>query len=100
MPYTSSLSTSFGSPPLADLRPCKEPSTSFSSLRNLSGILPDSRDDGSTSAIAVKAFVSPRGQYYVVTELSGVRIDCHNAATARYYVKNGVSAALRLSCSD
>ena len=86
MPYTTSLSTS------------------FSSLRNLSGILPDSRDDGSTptfpSSIAVKAFVSPRGQYYVVTELSGVRIDCHNAATARYYVKNGVSASLRMSCAD
>ena len=77
MPYTTSLSTSFGSPRLTDLRPFKEPST-----------------------IAVKAFVSPTGQYYVVTELSGVRIDCHNAATARYYVKNGVSAALRLSCSD
>ena len=86
-------------------------SPSFSSLRNLSGILPDSvlqpppsfcdlRPFKEPSSIAVKAFVSPRGQYYVVTELSGVRIDCHNAATARYYVKNGVSASLRMSCAD
>ena len=82
MPYTTSPSTS----------------TSFSSLRNLSGILPDS--PSRPHRIAVKAFVSPTGQYYVVTELSGVRIDCHNAATARYYVKNGVSASLRFSCSD
>ena len=70
MLYTTSLSTYFGSPPLSALRPFKEPST-----------------------IPVKAFVSPSGQYYVVT-VSGVRIDCHNAATARYYVKNGVDAGL------
>ena len=77
MPYTTSHSTSTASPRLPNLRPFKEPST-----------------------IAVKAFVSPTGQYYVVTELSGVRIDCHNAATARYYVKNGVSASLLMSCAD
>ena len=73
MPYTTCLSTSFGSPPLADLRPFKS-----GVIRNIS------------------AFVSPTGQYYVTTP-SGVRIDCHNAATARYYVKNGVLTSVAVA---
>ena len=44
--------------------------------------------------LAVWAYRSPSGQYYVQTRLSGIRIDCHNQATARYYFKNGVSASL------
>jgi len=70
MPYSSSLSQSFGSPPLADLRPFK------------SRVIQN-----------IKAFVSPTGQYYVKTP-SGVRIDCHNIQTARYYVENGVAVSL------
>jgi len=57
------------------------------------GRAPDLRPFKTDPTIPVKAFVSPSGQFYVVT-LSGVRIDCHNAATARYYVKNGVDAGL------
>tara|TARA_Y100000593_G_scaffold64416_1_gene118935 strand:+ start:864 stop:1166 length:303 start_codon:yes stop_codon:yes gene_type:complete len=44
--------------------------------------------------LPVWAYRSPSGQYYVKTRLSGVRIDCANQATARYYLKNGVSASL------
>ena len=55
------------------------------------GRAPDLRPFKSEPTLPVKAFVSPSGQYYVQT-LSGVRIDCRNAATARYYVKNGVDA--------
>ena len=41
------------------------------------------------STVPCEAFVSPRGQYYVVA--LGARIDVANASTARYYVKNGVT---------
>jgi len=44
--------------------------------------------------LPVWAYRSPSGQFYVKTRLSGVRIDCANQATARYYFKNGVSASL------
>ena len=73
MPYSTSLSTTFGSPRLCDLRPFK------------SGVIHN-----------IAAFVSPTGQYYVTTP-SGVRIDCHNAATARYYVKNGILVSVAVA---
>ena len=41
------------------------------------------------STVPCEAFVSPRGQYYVIA--LGARIDVANASTARYYVKNGVT---------
>ena len=41
----------------------------------------------------LSAFRSPTGQFYVTTP-SGVRIDCHNQQTARYYLHNGVSVSL------
>ena len=44
--------------------------------------------------LPVWAYRSPSGQYYVQTRLSGVRIDCHNQATVRYYLRHGVSLSL------
>jgi len=44
----------------------------------------------------IKAFVSPTGQYYVKTP-SGVRIDCHNIQTARYYVENGILVSVAVA---
>jgi len=41
------------------------------------------------TTVPCEAFVSPRGQYYVVA--LGARIDVANASTARYYVKHGVT---------
>ena len=58
------------------------------------GRAPDLRPFKAEPTLAVWAYRSPSGQYYVQTRLSGIRIDCHNQATARYYFKNGVSAAL------
>ena len=38
-------------------------------------------------------FVSPSGQYYAVVEMPDmdVRIDCHNEATLRGWIRNGVT---------
>ena len=45
--------------------------------------------------LSCKAFVSPSGQYYVVVPCGGidVRVDCHNAHTARAWQRDGVSVA-------
>jgi len=59
-----------------------------------SGRVPCLRPFKAEPTLPVWAYRSPSGQYYVQTRLSGVRIDCHNQSTARYYFKNGVSAAL------
>jgi hypothetical protein len=52
------------------------------------------------ATVPCEAFVSPRGQYYVVA--LGARIDVANASTARYYVRNGVSIgqAIRATISE
>lgn len=45
--------------------------------------------------LACKAFASPSGQFYVVVPCGhvDVRVDCHNAHTAREWSQNGVSVA-------
>jgi len=45
--------------------------------------------------LACNAFVSPSGQYYVVVPCGrvDVRVDCHNAHTARAWARDGVSVA-------
>lgn len=45
--------------------------------------------------LSCTAFVSPTGQYYVVVPcgLLDVRVDCHNAHTARAWQRDGVSVA-------
>jgi len=52
------------------------------------------------TTVSCEAFVSPRGQYYVVA--LGARIDVANASTARYYVKHGVTIgqAIRATISE
>ena len=56
-----------------------------------SGRVPELRPYKGETRVKVTAYVSPTGQYYVMH--GNVRIDCHNAATARYYVKNGVGVS-------
>ena len=43
--------------------------------------------------VEVLGFCSPSGQYYAVVEMPNmdVRIDCHNSATLRGWMKDGVS---------
>ena len=77
MPYTTSPSS---------LRPFKCSDSISCSIRCRCD-----RGDGIIRKIS--AFVSPTGQFYVTTP-SGVRIDCHNQQTARYYLHNGVSVSL------
>jgi len=77
MPYTTSPSS---------LRPFKCSDSISCSIRCCCD-----RGDGIIRKIS--AFRSPTGQFYVTTP-SGIRIDCHNQQTARYYVRNGVSVAL------
>ena len=45
--------------------------------------------------LACNAFVSPSGAYYVVVPCGriDVRVDCHNAHTARAWQRDGVSVA-------
>ena len=45
--------------------------------------------------LACTAFCSPTGQYYVVVPCGrvDVRVDCHNAHTARAWARDGVSVA-------
>ena len=45
--------------------------------------------------LACHAFCSPSGQYYVVVPCGrvDVRVDCHNAHTARAWARDGVSVA-------
>ena len=44
-------------------------------------------------SVEVLGFCSPSGQYYAVVEMPDmdIRIDCHNSATLRTWMKNGVS---------
>ena len=58
------------------------------------GRAPNKVETDEEKTLPVWAYRSPSGQFYVKTRLSGVRIDCANQATARYYFKNGVSASL------
>ena len=48
--------------------------------------------------VEVSGFCSPSGQYYAVAQLSvvDVRIDCHNSATLRGWLRDGVSPATLL----
>lgn len=50
-----------------------------------------------SSTVSVKAYVSPTGQYYVMH--GNQRMDVANAATARYYVRNGVDIDIMLAAS-
>jgi hypothetical protein len=67
----------------------------YASGRVPEGLRPFKKDP----KLPVWAYRSPTGQYYVATRCTGIRIDCHNQATARYYFKNGVSASLVASAS-
>ena len=45
--------------------------------------------------VACKGFQSPSGQFYAVVSVcdTDIRVDCHNAATLRGWIKNGVGFA-------
>ena len=61
------------------------------------GRAPSRNDEVSTTTVNVKAFVSPTGQYYVMH--GNQRMDVANAATARYYAKNGVALSIMIAAS-
>jgi len=58
-----------------------------------SGRLPNKVEVQGCNTYTCKAFVSPMGQFYVNINAGSqvVRMDVANAATARHYVKHGVS---------
>ena len=68
-----------------------------SAIAYRSGRLPEKNNVVEASTVSVKAFVSPRGQYYVMH--GNQRMDVANAQTARYYVKIGVPVSTMLAAS-
>ena len=68
-----------------------------SARANRSGRTPELTTTEKSSNLSVQAYVSPRGQYYVMH--GNQRMDVANASTARYYVKNGVPVSTMLAAS-
>jgi hypothetical protein len=62
-----------------------------------SGRLPSKVDAQPISKVSCVAYVSPTGQYYV--QHGNQRMDVHNAATARFYAKNGVGIDTMIAAS-
>jgi hypothetical protein len=62
-----------------------------------SGRLPSKVDTQPISRVSCVAYVSPTGQYYV--QHGNQRMDVHNAATARFYAKNGVGINTMIAAS-
>ncbi len=55
----------------------------------------NSQSSASSPSIECIGFCSPAGQYYAVVEMPDmdVRIDCHNSATLRSWLRDGVTYA-------
>jgi len=68
-----------------------------SAIAYATGRLPSKDNTRQPVTVEVTAFVSPRGQYYVMH--GNQRMDVANASTARYYVKNGVPVSTMLAAS-
>jgi len=68
-----------------------------SAVAYATGRLPEKDNTRQPVSVDVTAFVSPRGQYYVMH--GNQRMDVANASTARYYVKNGVPVSVMLAAS-
>ena len=68
-----------------------------SALAYRDGRAPVRNTEASETTVSVTAFVSPRGQYYVMH--GNQRMDVANAQTARYYVKNGVPVSTMIAAS-
>ena len=68
-----------------------------SAVAYATGRLPEKDNTRQPVNLKVTAFVSPRGQYYVMH--GNQRMDVANASTARYYVKNGVPVSVMLAAS-
>ena len=68
-----------------------------SAVAYATGRLPEKDNTRQSVTVDVTAFVSPRGQYYVMH--GNQRMDVANASTARYYVKNGVPVSVMLAAS-
>jgi len=68
-----------------------------SAVAYATGRLPEKNNTRQPVTVNVTAFVSPRGQYYVMH--GNQRMDVANAQTARHYVKNGVPVSLMLAAS-
>ena len=62
-----------------------------------SGRLPSKVDTQPISKVSCVAYVSPTGQYYV--QHGNQRMDVANAATARFYAKNGVGVSTMVTAS-
>ena len=60
-----------------------------SAVAYATGKVPSRIDVQPIATVSCTAFVSPSGQYYV--QHGDQRIDVANIATARYYVRHGVS---------
>ncbi len=61
------------------------------------GRAPEKNDTHVEASLKVRAYRSPSGQYYV--KHGNQRLDCHNQATARYYVRNGVPTSVMLEAT-
>ena len=68
-----------------------------SAVAYATGRLPAKDNTRQPVTVDVTAFVSPRGQYYVMH--GNQRMDVANAQTARHYVKNGVAIETMLEAS-
>ncbi len=68
-----------------------------SAVAYATGRLPSKDNTRQPVTVSVTAFVSPRGQYYVMH--GNQRMDVANASTARYYVKNGVPVSVMVAAS-
>ena len=68
-----------------------------SAVAYTTGKVPSRVDTQPITTVSCVAYVSPTGQYYV--QHGNQRMDVANAATARYYVRNGVSIGSLLTAS-
>lgn len=68
-----------------------------SAVAYATGRLPNKTEGDTETRVAVHAFRSPSGQFYV--KHGNQRLDCANQATARYYLHNGVPLSVMLSAS-
>jgi hypothetical protein len=78
--------------------PCHNLSTARSYIEGTREHAIMQRQSQSTAHVEVPSieclgFVAPSGQHYAVVEMPDmdIRIDCHNSATLRGWIKNGVS---------
>jgi hypothetical protein len=76
--------------------PCHNLSTARSYIEGTrEHAIVNNRSQRVSPSIECVGFCSPTGQYYAVVEMPDmdVRIDCHNSATLRGWLRNGVTYA-------